>query len=290
MKESTPVDTGWHLNLPAHLYHQLPLASSSALRLLTKSPAHLAWERRPNAESNSTAAMDLGTAFHSAVLEPERFGDLYAVMPKCDRRTTAGKEAYASFVAENAGKVIVNADDFECVTGMAKSLRSNEMFADLLANATAKEISNIWVDKATGVTCKMRADILVDEYSAIVDLKSCSDASPRGMLRTILSNLYHLQGEFYLRGAAANGRHFQNYILACVESHAPYFTAIYQLSSEFLGVARGQINALLELYAECEESGIWPGYSTEFVTLEPPKWLKEQGVSTVTTESANGYY
>lgn len=291
MSFETP-NLGWHPGMSETLYHSLPMASASALKLLSKSPAHLAWDRRPEAVDKSTAAMKLGTALHVAVLEPERFESIFAVMPKCDRRTTAGKETYAAFVTENAGRTIIDADDCAKVLGMAKSLRSNEMFADLVENATAREISGIWQDKNTGVICKMRGDLFVDEYSAIVDVKSCVDASPTGFLRAIVSNGYHLQGEFYLQGAGVNGRHYQNFLFACVESQEPYFTAIYQLSNEFLGLARAQIGALLELYRECEESGMWPGYSTEFVTLEPPKWLKEKHsvLQSYSTEVANGEF
>lgn len=289
---SFEINLGWHPGMSETLYHSLPLASASALKLLAKSPAHLAWDRRPDAVDKATPAMQLGTALHFAVIEPQRFESLYAVLPKCDRRTTAGKEAYAAFVAENVGKTIIDADDYAKVLGMATSLRSNEMFADLVENATAKEISGIWQDKNTGVICKMRGDLFVDEYSAIVDVKSCVDASPAGFLRAIVSNGYHIQGEFYLQGATANGQHYQNFLFACVESQAPYFTAIYQLSTEFLGLARAQINVLLDLYRECEESGMWPGYSTEMVTLEPPKWLKEKHsvLQSYSMEASNGEF
>jgi len=33
------------------------------------------------------------------------------------------------------------------------------------------------------------------------------------------------------------------------------------------------VQRALELYAECTQSGIWPGYSTETQLLSPPNYL-----------------
>jgi hypothetical protein len=54
--------------------------------------------------------MKLGTATHCAILEPERFNSEYVAMPEgIDRRTTAGKQAYADLLA--SGAEILAADD-----------------------------------------------------------------------------------------------------------------------------------------------------------------------------------
>jgi hypothetical protein len=37
-----------------------------------------------------------------------------------------------------------------------------------------------------------------------------------------------------------------------------------------------ELDRLLSVWAKCEESGIWPGYSTEVVKIDLPKYAPKQ--------------
>ena len=76
-------------------YLDIDAASSSALKTIyTHSPAHYRCEKAQGFKP--TKAMQMGTAIHCGILEPELFDGLVVVQPEVNKRTNAGK----------AGKVI----------------------------------------------------------------------------------------------------------------------------------------------------------------------------------------
>ena len=87
--------------------------SCSSLKTMLRSPAHfLASRNAPHEESSSS--QNLGTATHTAVLEPHLF-DTTVTMWDGGRR--AGK-AYDEFKAANTGKIILSVDEMAAVKAM----------------------------------------------------------------------------------------------------------------------------------------------------------------------------
>lgn len=71
-------------------YHADPAISKSDLDLINRSPSYYKYVKgNPRVQ---TAAMLLGSAVHKLVLEPEDFGEEYAVAPLADRRTKPAKK------------------------------------------------------------------------------------------------------------------------------------------------------------------------------------------------------
>ena len=133
--------------------------SASGLKLFMRSPAHYyAAYLDPNrVEHQPTAAMKLGTATHCAILEPERFNAEYVAMPEgLDRRTTAGKQAYADLMA--SGTEILAADDMASVMNMASTFRDNDISRALFDRSHSVEQS-IYAT-INGVSCKCRPDFI----------------------------------------------------------------------------------------------------------------------------------
>ncbi len=90
-------------------YHAGPGVSKSDLDLIARSPAH--YRAQKAAPREATPAMIIGSAFHTATLEPEKFDLEFAVAPEgIDRRTKAGKEEWAAFEAASAGKTVLKAE------------------------------------------------------------------------------------------------------------------------------------------------------------------------------------
>ena len=83
--------------------------SYSSIKQFAKSPNHFL--QYINREQETTPAMIKGSAFHVLTLEPDKFLDQYAIAPKVDRRTKAGKETWANFSSENEGKQILTSQD-----------------------------------------------------------------------------------------------------------------------------------------------------------------------------------
>ena len=78
-------------NFPQQAYFDNVGISNSGLGLIAKSPAH--YQASLQMTRKQTPALQLGSAVHCAVLEPEEFGKRYA-LAEFDRRTKEGKAAY----------------------------------------------------------------------------------------------------------------------------------------------------------------------------------------------------
>src|SRR5690606_26208052 len=166
--------------MPAPEYRSLDAVGGTALKdiLPPHTPLHF-WARHvdPSREFKETPAMRLGTLAHLAILEPERWEAEMIVAPAVDRRTKSGKEAWAAFLTEAAGKEIVSAEDAALVESIAAAVRSHRG-ARVLLQGAATEVSLYWRDAHTGVLCKGRMDASA-RHDVIVDLKTCQDASPK---------------------------------------------------------------------------------------------------------------
>lgn len=241
--------------------------SASGLKLFARSPAHYyAAYLDPNrVERQPTAAMKLGTATHCAILEPERFSAEYVAMPDgLDRRTMAGKQAYADLLA--SGAEILASDDMALVMNMACAFRDNTISRALFDRPHSVEQS-IYAT-VNGVSCKCRPDFITNDYRLVVDVKTAKDASPEGFGRSAWSLGYHLQAAFYRRVISAATGTTPDFIFGCVESERPHLVAYYTVPQYLLDYADSLIDTLLERYSECLASGIWPGYVSEIEMQE----------------------
>lgn len=256
-------------------YHGGQGISKSGLDLIAQSPLHyyaayLDPKRQPREE---TPAMAIGTAIHSAVLEPDKFDADYLVLPECDRRTKEGKAIYAAFAeqAQEGGKRVISADDYKACLAIAAQVRSHPAARVLFGQGIAEQ-SAYWVDKQTGVQCKARPDWLM--AGGIVDVKSTENASAAAFQRSVVSWRYHVQAAWYLDGIkAATGDDAQAFMFAVFEKKAPYACAFYYADADMLELGRREYRRNLQTYAECMNSNSWPGYSAEILPISLPVWV-----------------
>jgi exodeoxyribonuclease VIII len=264
-------------------YHARPEVSKSGLDLVRRSPLHF-WNRYLNPDriiEPPTEAMVLGSALHTAVLEPHLFDDEYAVAPHCDRRTKEGKIIWADFEQEAAGKTLLKADDASRIDAMAKAVRSHKAASFLLTMPGKAEQSYFWTDDETGEKCKCRPDWHSADGRIMVDVKTTEDASPGKFLRSsVLGWRYHVQAAFYMRGLPSA----EVFLFAVVEKKPPFAVAVYSLPPKL--VERGQEEARQDLQriAECRAANHWPSYSEEIEELALPKWLDDEQAIDMTTE------
>lgn len=242
-------------------YHAHHAVSKSVLDKIARSPLHCR-AYLDGLRTEPTPAMQFGTALHAAVLEPELFDAQYAVF-EGDRRTTAGKQAYADLVARN--KSIITSADSDAITSMTAAVSSHPMASGLLRSGRAED-SVFWTDPETGLPCKCRPDWWRTD-GIVVDVKTTEDASPAGFAKSVAAFRYHVQAAHYLAGTGAN-----RFLFIAVEKKAPYAVAVYELDSISLEVGEMIRRADLTTYAMCQESGEWPGYSSAVEILSLPAW------------------
>lgn len=280
-----------HHGMPAAEYHRMPGASASRLAKLAISPAHLRYDL--DHPSDPTPAMMLGTATHTLVLEQDQFAEAYAVAEQCTAitgkgsRCTNGGAIYADWwlcgvhskgIASAAGKIILTQDHFDRAHGMAAAIKSHPAASLLLSLRTSTEASVTWIDRETGVPCKMRTDGLISDSlgEQLIDLKTTSDASEAGFWSSVKSFDYDLRGAFYRRGMEALGRHMDAVYFLMVESEPPHGIGVYEMPDDLMAIFDRRIPRLLETWAKCEASGVWPGYSEEIQRPVAPAWLVRQ--------------
>jgi exodeoxyribonuclease VIII len=260
-------------------YHALTsVISKSHLDLVARSPLHY-WARYVDpkrVEPEPTAAMLLGTAVHTLVLETDQFAERYVAAPEgIDRRYKAGKELFAEWEAQAAGRTVLTKADADLIQAMGRAVHGHPAAAYLLGLPGKAETTHMWTDEATGLECKCRPDWLVDDGSMIVDLKTTEDASPTGFAKSIANFRYHVQASWYLDGLErATGRRPEQFIFICVEKKAPHAVAVYAADAEM--VAAGQVTAARDmlLLAECRDADYWPAYSDQIETISLPPWMR----------------
>lgn len=269
-------------------YHAHPAVSKSHLDLIARSPLHY-WARYLDPDRvapEPTAAMRLGTALHTHVLELSRWDEEIAVAPPMDRRTKAGKESWAAFEAAATGRTVITADDAEEVMAMGRAVMRHPAAAMLLGLPGKAETTHMWTDASTGLECKCRPDWLTDDGSIVVDLKTTKNASIQGFKRSVVDYRYHVQAGWYLHGLEqATGRRPDQFIFICVESTVPYACAVYAADAEM--IERGHDQAMRDLakLAVCKAADHWPSYSDQIETISLPGWMTgATGQQQATTE------
>lgn len=245
--------------IDAAAYHAIDAVSASRLSDLHRSPAYCRW-RIDHPQTEETEAQRIGDATHAAVLTPDIFRARYVAAPECDRRTKAGKEAFAAAEAEAAarGGVLLPLADFDLCLRQRDAVWRHDEARALLERCTHFEQTVLWTDLGTGLKCKARLDALGPV--TIPDLKTTRSAQPGGFIRSVASYGYHRQAAWYLRAAAEVGLSARDFAFVVVEKCAPFQVAVYRLDVAWIETGEAECADLLAEYAECVREKHWPGY------------------------------
>jgi hypothetical protein len=231
------------------IYHASPGISASGLKTIhKKSVYHFLNQKR-----FESSAMALGSAVHCAMLEPELYYKDYHVMPKIDRRTKAGKEAFEIETKKAEGKLLLAADEHEKITKILNNFRNHE-----LAQKFCKgEIELSHYRQHEGIDVRIRPDALNRIENFISDVKTCQDNAPMAFKRDVYKYGYHLQASFYsdMLGVPA-----ENFRFIAVETNYPFSVEVYGLSDEMIEQGRKVWKRSFSDWKIYVETGIVSGY------------------------------
>lgn len=291
--------TGIYAGISNADYHGGPGVSNSGLTALAKSPLHY-WAKYldPDREERvETPSMKIGTAIHTAILEPDTFHQRYATVPSdAPRRPTelqrnAKKPSddtlatiawWDEFNDKLAGRVILDADDYKTCLSIGSRVNQHPTARKVFATGQA-EMSCYWTDAETGLLCKCRPDWLAMPF--IVDLKSTEDASADGFQRSAWNYRYWVQAAWYVDGVEqATGMRPDAFVFAAFEKAPPYACAFYYADQAMLEMGRAEYRKALRILADCKAADRWPGYDTDVRPLGLPTWaLKAANDNSPTT-------
>lgn len=263
--------------MDADTYHADPVPggslSSSGARLLLppNCPARYAYERSHQAAPKRE--YDLGHAAHKLVLGA---GPDLVVIDADSYRTKSAREAQTA--AHAAGKVPLLSAEHDQVQAMAAAIRAHPIASRLFNPAGGTpEQSLFWVDDESGVWRRARLDWLPDPARPgrmiVADYKTTGSAAPDAVSRTVHSYGYHLQAAWYLDAVTALGlAPDPAFVLVFQEKTPPYLVLVAEPDAAALHIGRHLNRQALEIYAECQATGHWPGYSNEVELLSLPPW------------------
>lgn len=256
--------------MPAAEYHATDAISKSGLDRMNQSAAHfISWRNEPQ---KSSPALEIGTATHTAVLEPDLLKETYHI-GKIDRRTKEGK-AQADEI-EASGKRLLSEEDFGRVMRIRDSVFSHPTAQDLFSCGNAEVTL---MGEFQGVKAKARIDWLINlqDTTIVVDLKTTECASPEEFAKSCAKYRYHVQAAWYSDLLKAAGLEAQAFYFVVVEKSAPYAVAVYELDAEAVQLGRDAYQRNLDTYKACLERNEWPAYSQYVESLSLPRWAFNQ--------------
>lgn len=247
--------------------------SHSSLDVYRASPArfHGRYVAKTLPPREPSEAMRLGTALHCAVLEPGRWLAEYAIAPEgIDRRTAAGKTAWAIFEAAAQGREILTREQELLVYEMRRALCHHADAAGLLSAKGRNECSAKWTHEC-GLNLKARFDRLL-ECGIDVNLKTAADASPEAFARQAANLGYARGAALYVDGKRALGL-VGEHLFVVVSTTPPHEVGVYELDAASLELGRQQNEKTIrDLWWSYEIDDWTPAWSVGIKTISLPKY------------------
>lgn len=270
------METGIYYGMSWDDYRKIDAVNNSILSTLaSKSPLHALAEKEHPKEPSE--AFIQGSAWHTMILEPDKFNERYAVCPKCDKRTKDGKAIYEKYLLGLNGKIELSESDFELVQAMNDSFKSHKV-CKYIEQGKA-EVVIVWEDKKTGLLCKARIDYAREAQAFLFDLKSTISAAYDDFQKALYNYGYFQQCAFYSDGWKTLTGDDPCFVFIAVEKSYPFAVAAYEMHENVISAGRKAYRRALETYADCVKTGIWPGYK-DVEMMDLPAWaLSKEGVS-----------
>lgn len=255
-------------------YREHPAISRSELFKISESPEKFRWCKDHPQEP--TPALLFGQLFHKMALEPETLWNDFTVAPTVDRRTKAGKEEYAKFLENAAGKTVVTMEMVDQASEMCEAIKKNPFAVKLLSGA--HETPYFWTDPETGEPCKCRTDctVSIGGLNLVVDLKTTTNAETDAFMREAVRYGYDFQAGMYTAGVDAVTGRKHGFVFIAIEKDPPYAMNILQADDLFMRHGRMMYREYLGIYHDCQQTGKWWGYMGKDGTvnnLSLPAWV-----------------
>ncbi|EFF4745503.1 exodeoxyribonuclease VIII [Escherichia coli] len=268
------IEPGIYYGISNENYHAGPGVSKSQLDDIADTPALYLWRKNAPVDTTKTKTLDLGTAFHCRVLEPEEFSNRFIVAPEFNRRTNAGKEEEKAFLMECAstGKTVITAEEGRKIELMYQRVMALPLGQWLVESAGHAESSIYWEDPETGILCRCRPDKIIPEFHWIMDMKTTADI--QRFKTAYYDYRYHVQDAFYSDGYEAQFGVLPTFVFLVASTTVEcgrYPVEIFMMGEEAKLAGQQEYHRNLRTLADCLNTDEWPAIKT----LSLPRWAKE---------------
>ncbi|MDP7703226.1 PD-(D/E)XK nuclease-like domain-containing protein [Mycobacterium sp. TY815] len=266
-----PAEDGIYSGISDSDYHRDlgSLSSSGARALLPPScPAIFDCERRN--PPNPKPEYDFGHGAHKLVLgEGSEIVEVPFDSWRSSEARAAREEAWA------AAQVPLLAKDAAKARAMAEVVRAHPVARSLFDADGQPELSGVYVDAETGVRLKFRPDWLCQIGGRIVglDYKTTTNAEPGHCAKSAAEYGYHMQNAWYLDGLAATEvADDPDFLLAFQSKTPPFLVSVIRIRPHHVDLGRRRNRLAINVYRECTETGVWPGYGDHIHELDLPSY------------------
>ena len=236
------------------IYHSHDSISASGLKTI----AQYGIEYYLTQKHSESEAMKLGTAIHTAILEPDTFFDIYQVMTeKFDLRTKIGKEKKLEFDEKAKGKIVLQKDQYDVVKNLMKRLDTNSLAKKYLKGE--RELSHYLEYECLPV--RVRPDVINHVEGYIADIKKTRlTASDKDFTKAVRQFGYHIQAAFYMDMLGVDTFRF----IVC-EDKAPYTIVVHGLCDESIEKGRKAWKDAFEQWKQYKLTGQITSYQPKRV-------------------------
>lgn len=292
---------GLYLNVPEEAYFEHEALSRSTLATCAQqSPLHAAYMHRADDDSGSDS-MDIGTALHARVLEPDTFDSRFDVAPdQCEALKADGDPCSYAAKYRHGGSwycgthapegepddiEVLKSSHFYTVQGMHSALKSDPDARPVLYQLPGiEEATIVFRDDQTGLKVKARPDriaCLPGRRVSIIDIKTTRSAHPADFRRSYSKFGYWLQPAVYSAAVNRAGVDVDvvDFVFTCVEKKPPYAVQCYRPAANDDDGARRRLAGLLSSMSDALE-GDAPGYRSGVAEIAMKRYEKDRlGIS-----------
>lgn len=257
-------------------YRAIYAVNVSSLLPLLVSPWH--YLHRLETPQADTAAMALGRAAHTMVLEPHKFEDEYLTYDGTSRKN----KGYVA-LAQSSNSTVLLSREVAKVRKIAEAVAASSTAQQQLDNEGDAEVTIVWEWGGSGGTlCKGRIDFAHEE--SLVDLKTTRNIDPRSFSRDCGTLHYHVKAAWYREGwRACTGMTLPFHIVA-VENSCPFDVAVFNLSQRAMQSGLVTCERLLTQLREARRTKRYPGVSSgKVLELDVPDWAMESEAADLIT-------
>lgn len=247
-------------------YHAYEGISNSGLSLVARSPAHYAYR----SGYQETRAMDIGTAFHTALLEPERYAAEYMTVRGINDRRKSEYQQAKKIYGDHA---TLTDNEGASVDVMVESVRNNPDANAVLSEPGHAELSAFVQDPETGILLRCRFDWITDTHR-VIDVKKTQDSRQRAFSRSVFAYRYYVQEAMYRHVfELIMGAQLESYQFLAIEEQPPCANVLYTLDDMAIMKGHQEYREALLAYAEAEKTNHWPAYGLHSDICSLPDWV-----------------
>lgn len=265
--------TGIYHGLSNEAYHAGPGVSKSQLDDIAINPAVYLWRKHAPVDAEKTAALDMGSALHCLLLEPDEFAKRFVVAPSFNRRTTQGKADEQAFIKETRvhGLSVMDAEQGRKLQLMRESVMAHHTARFLLEADGHCESSVYWTDSETKELCRIRPDKMLMNRPLVIDVKKVCDMSR--FARHIEEFRYHVQAAMYSEGFYNTFHTHPQFVFIAVSEAIDcgrYPVRVFEVHEDDLSAGYNLFRRDLNTFHDCRLSGHWGGVET----IRRPAWAR----------------